>query len=112
MVTGLLPKVPAVVATCVVLHNLCLSFNDAFDPTWLIGLEGALKGSPEVLVLKTSMREGVQRMMEMDVQSGELPREALDIDAGYQEACRERDMVARALYHGRTQQGQQDSNSV
>lgn len=90
------------VATCVILHNLCLMFKDAFDGKWLTGIKTLHPGMEEVEFLRRNMNANVRRLMEEEVapqEDSEL--EAVDMSGGYVEACEARDTIAMALYQGR-----------
>jgi hypothetical protein len=118
-----LRSVPDLVATCIVLHNLCITMNDGFNENWISEAEeqlqrrieiGALKELQELRCKKASIHEVKNRIsyrenseLTNDIDDGEVEtfvvmknEKAVDL---LREATRMYKILAKNLWYSKLQ---------
>ena len=118
-----LRSVPDLVATCIVLHNLCITMNDGFNENWISKAEeqlqrkikiGALKEGQELRCERASIHEVKNRIsyrenseITDDIDDGEVEafivkenEKAVDL---LREATRMHEILAKSLWHSKLQ---------
>jgi hypothetical protein len=85
-----LRSVPDLVATCIVLHNLCITMNDGFNENWISEAEEQLQRKIEIGALKEGQELRCERASIHEVKNRISYRENSeftdDIDDGEVEA--------------------------